>query len=145
MILVTNTNTSKNQVLSFPLDSGNPPLRVYLKDVEWELNDIEDQQDIDAEDEATRKKLLIERVVCRATLPNRYKREEILEAIEGMGIKSPVNLHKELSTKSDPMKLLEKLKSIHRTHIQAFTFGKVNYPKPIFAVVRLQGTFIKPI
>jgi hypothetical protein len=132
-------NAYKSQVLSFPLDSENLPLRVYLKDTDWELNDIEDQQDIDAEDETTRKKLLVERVVSRVMLPDRYKREEIVEAIESMGIRSSLNLYNELSTKPDPMKLLERLKILHKAHIQAFTFGEVNYPKPIFVIVRTQG------
>lgn len=149
MALVTDANTSTSQVLSFPLDSESPPQRIYLKDIEWELNDVEDEQlDIEGKDEEAMKERVVTRAVSRATLPDRYKREEILEAMEAVGIHSTSlpgrssSLSKELLAKLGPAKasrLLEKLKALHANHIPVLAFGLVRFPTPLLAVVRSQG------
>ena len=142
IIFTMNVNTHYSHFHSI---SNYNNLKIYLKDAEWKLDDVEDikQENISIKEE-DKKRFIKEHIVRRITLPGRFNQEEIIESMQYSGIydkATPREIYKKLNP-SNLSNLLSKLKKVHLTHIPILGCGIVNYPTPLLGIVRVQGNII---
>ena len=147
MVFITNFNNNRNRVISIPFSSDKPTQKIYLKDIEWKLHDIQDTQKVSESEIEDEKAIMTQQlgyIISRIIIPGRFKREEIVDAMKAIGIKTTISqdISKILTQRLDVSKaekLLEKIKVIHKNNVQILAFESINYPKPLFGIVRDQG------
>ena len=136
--LTTNIETYISESFSYTFAPGAVKQEVYLKDLFWDLSNEKDWN-INKDCEQS----MIECIVNRILEPDRFCKEDIIEAIEYLGIKiDGNNLSKESLTKLNITKLeklLKKIKEFHKIHISTFGCEIINYPTPLFGIIRFQG------
>lgn len=151
--LTASLETHENKVFTIPIGAVNQAEKVFLKDAQWQLQDEEDLynvKDLETENENSKKQNLAKKAISRITVVDRFKQDELIDAMENLGIRSSeisaTNVAKELEGKliespETAIRLLQQTKEMHKSSISALALGFVEFPINLVCVIRVQGIF----